>query len=395
MRILQVSPYDFPYPGGVTQHILNLERELRARGHEVTIMAPSTDNQVEEKFPQFVRIGSRVVPLPVNQSRARLTLSPTLVPRVRRFLRQERFDIVHLQEPLVPALPLTVLQYSTSVNVGTFHAARNSALFYRTTRPLIRRLQRRLHGKIAVSEAARELVFRSYKGDYRIIPNGIDVDFYGAPQPPASELQDGKLNIVFVGRLEKRKGLDYLLRAMSLVCQLRPQARLIVIGAFRPGQRRAYLRQIQQFGLRHVVFKGFVSDEEKRQYLQTADIYCWPALGGESQGITLLEAMAAGTPVVASDIPASRTMLTDQEAAILVPPKDHVALARALMRIADNPEKGRRMAEAGRQRALDFTWSTIANRVLAYYEELLNEDELGGSYWSADADLIRAGGSPS
>ena len=395
MRILQVSPYDFPYPGGVTQHILNLERELRARGHEVTIMAPSTDNQVEEKFPQFVRIGSRVVPLPVNQSRARLTLSPTLVPRVRRFLRHERFDIVHLQEPLVPALPLTVLQYSSSVNVGPFHAARNSALFYRTTRPLIRRLQRRLHGKIAVSEAARELVFRSYKGDYRIIPNGIDVDFYGAPQPPASELQDGKLNIVFVGRLEKRKGLDYLLRAMSLVCQLRPQARLIVIGAFRPGQRRAYLRQVQQYGLRHVVFKGFVSDEEKRQYLQTADIYCWPALGGESQGITLLEAMAAGTPVVASDIPASRTMLTDQEAAILVPPKDHVALARALMRIADNPEKGRRMAEAGRQRTLDFTWSTIADRVLAYYEELLNEEELGGAYWSADADLIRAGGSPS
>ena len=105
--------------------------------------------------------------------------------------------------------------------------------------------------------------------------------------------------------------------------------------------------------------------------------------------------MAAGTPVVASDIPASRTMLTDQEAAILVPPKDHVALARALMRIADNPEKGRRMAEAGRQRTLDFTWSTIADRVLAYYEELLNEEELGGAYWSADADLIRAGGSPS
>ena len=395
MRILQVSPYDFPYPGGVTQHILNLERELRARGHEVAIMAPSTDKQVEERFPGFVRMGSRVVPLPVNQSRARLTLSPQLLPRVRRYLRQQHFDIVHLQEPLVPALPLTVLQYSSSVNVGTFHAARNSAFFYRTTRPLIRRLQRRLHGKIAVSEAARELVFRSYKGAYRIIPNGIDVDFYGAPQPPPSDLQDGKLNIVFVGRLEKRKGLDYLLRAMSLVCQLRPQARLVVIGAFRPGQRRAYQRQVQQLGLRHVVFKGFVSDEEKRQYLQTADIYCWPALGGESQGIALLEAMAAGTPVVASDIPASRTMLTDQEAAILVPPKDHVALARALMRVAANPDKRQRMAEAGRRRARDFAWSTIADRVLAYYEELLNEDEIGETYWSADADLVRAGGSSS
>ena len=209
MRILQVSPYDFPYPGGVTQHILNLERELRARGHEVAIMAPSTDNQVEEKFPGFVRIGSRVVPLPVNQSRARLTLSPQLVPRVRRYLRQQHFDIVHLQEPLVPALPLTVLQYSTSVNVGTFHAARNSALFYRTTRPLIRRLQRRLHGKIAVSEAARELVFRSYKGAYRIIPNGIDVDFYGAPQPPAGELRDASDARDRGGRAQREPGGDH------------------------------------------------------------------------------------------------------------------------------------------------------------------------------------------
>ena len=395
MRILQISPYDFPYPGGVTQHILNLDRELRARGHDVAIMAPSTDDEVEERFPGFVRIGSRVVPLPVNQSRARLTLSPQLLPRVRRYLREQHFDIVHLQEPLIPALPLTVLRYSTSVNVGTFHAARNSAFFYRTTRPLIRRLQRRLHGKIAVSEAARELIFRSYKGAYRIIPNGIDVNFYGAPQPPASELLDGKLNIVFVGRLEKRKGLHYLLRAMALVCQLRPQARLVVIGAFRPAQRRAYQRQVQHLGLRHVVFKGFVSDEEKRQYLQTADIYCWPALGGESQGITLLEAMAAGTPVVASDIPASRTMLIDNEAAVLVPPKDHVALARALMRVAANPDKRQRMAEAGRQRARDFAWSTIADRVLAYYEELLNEEELGEAYWSPDADLVRAGGSTS
>ncbi len=391
MKILQVSPYDFPYPGGVTQHVINLDRELRARGHEVKIMAPSTADDVEARFPGFIRVGSRVVPLPMNQSRARLSLSPQLVLRVRRHLRREHFDVVHLQEPLVPALPLTVLQYSTAVNVGTFHAARNSALFYRTTRPLIRRLQRRLHGKIAVSEAARELVFRSYKGAYRIIPNGIDADFYGAPQPPAEDLADGKFNILFVGRLDKRKGLDYLLRAMALVQQMRPQVRLVVIGAFRPAQRRTYERQVRDLGLRGVVFKGFVSDEEKRRYLQAADVYCSPAIGGESQGIVLLEAMAAGTPVVASDIPGFRTVLVDRGAAILTPPKDSTALARALMRVADRPEKRRRMAEAGLHRAQDFAWSKIADRVTAYYEELLNEGEIGGAYWSSNADLLETG----
>ncbi len=391
MRILQVSPYDFPYPGGVTQHIINLDRELRTRGHEVQIMAPSTSNDAEEKFPGFMRVGSRVVPLPVNQSRARLTLSPRLLPRVRRFLDKNHFDIIHLHEPLLPALPLTVLRYSKTVNIGTFHAARNSALFYHTTRPLIRRLQRRLHGKITVSEAARELVFRSYKGAYRIIPNGIDVDFFSAIQPTTKEPSDGKFNILFVGRLEKRKGLDYLLRAMSLVCQMRPQARLTVIGAFSRNQYRAYRRQVQELGLPDVIFKGFVSEEEKRQHLQSADVYCSPALGGESQGIALLEAMASGTPVVASDIPGFRTVLIDDETAILVPPKDHVGLARALMRVSDNIDKRRRMARAGRTRALDFAWTSIADRVIDYYDELLNESEIGGQYWRSSPTLAGIG----
>ena len=390
MRILQVSPYDFPYPGGVTQHIINLDRELRARGHEVRIMAPSTSDGVEDRFPGFIRVGSRVVPLPVNQSRARLTLSPRLLPRVRRFLEQNHFDIIHLHEPLVPALPLTVLRYSKTVNVGTFHAARNSAFFYRTTRPLIRRLQQRLHGKITVSEAARELVFRSYKDAYRIIPNGIDVEFYGETQPPVKDLDDGKFNILFVGRLEKRKGLDYLLRAMSLICQMRPQARLTVIGAFGRNQYRSYQRHVQELGLPDVTFKGFVSEEEKRQHLQSADVYCSPALGGESQGVALLEAMAAGTPVVASDIPGFRTVLIDHEAAILVPPKDHVGLARGLMRVADNADKRRRMSVAGRKRALDFAWDSIADRVIDYYHELLNEGEIGGRYWKESPNLVGA-----
>ena len=349
MKILLVSPYDFPYPGGVSEHVINLSREFESRGHCVSIMAPSSLRDAEEQFPNFYRVGTRIVPLPVNQSTARLTLSPALLPRVRRFLDKHEFDVIHLHEALLPALPLTVLRYSRAVNVGTFHAARDSAFFYRTTRPLIRRLQRRLHGKIAVSEAARSLVSRTYEGEYRIIPNGINVDFYGQETEPFPQFARGTFNILFVGRLEKRKGLDHLLRAMALVQQMRPAARLIVVGGFRAPRLRAYRRQVDDLGLRNVHFAGFVSDDDKRRYLKSSHVLCAPAVGGESQGIVLLEAMAGGVPVVASDIPGFRSVLRDARGALLVPPRDHMALARALMRLIDNGVK-RRGLIAGRPR---------------------------------------------
>lgn len=382
MRILQVSPYDFPYPGGVTEHVLALDREFQALGHEVAIMAPSSADAPEKEIPNFYPVGRRIVPLPVNQSTARLTLSPTLLPRVRRILDMHNFDIIHLQEPLVPALPLTVLRYSNALNVGTFHAARKSAFVYYTTRPLVQRLQRKINGKIAVSQAARDLVFRSYRGEYRIIPNGIDVVFYGQQVKPLPQLDDGLFNILFVGRLDKRKGLSVLLQAMQLVQQLQPRTRLVLVGAFRPGQRRAYKRQADQLGLQNVVFAGYVSQKDKLRYLKSSHIFCSPALGGESQGVVLLEAMAAGLPVVASDIPGYRALLLDGEGALLVPPKDHAALARTLMRLIRNDSKREYLAEFGKKRSQAFAWPKIAARVMDYYEELLNEREIGGQYWT-------------
>lgn len=382
MRILQVSPYDFPYPGGVTEHVMALDREFRALGHEVAIMAPSSAETPEVQNPNFYRVGRRIVPLPVNQSTARLTLSPALLPRVRRILDERQFDVVHLQEPLVPALPLTVLRYSQALNVGTFHAARKSAFVYHTTRPLIRRLQRKLDGKIAVSQAARDLVYRSYRGEYRIIPNGIDVDFYGREIEPLPQLNDGFFNILFVGRFDKRKGLSVLLRAMQLVQQMQPRTRLVLVGAYRPRQRRIYQRKVDQLGLRNVVFTGYVSQEDKQRYLKSSHVFCSPALGGESQGVVLLEAMAAGLPVVASDIPGYRALLLDGEGALLVPPKDDAALARTLLRLMRNETKCAQMSEFGVRRAQAFAWPKIAARVVDYYEELLNEREIGGRYWA-------------
>ena len=208
------------------------------------------------------------------------------------------------------------------------------------------------------------------------------MDFYSEDVEPFPHLVDGMFNILFVGRLEKRKGLEHLLRAMALIQQLRPLTRLIVVGGFRPGRKRVFQRQVDELGLRNVMFEGFVSETDKRRYLKSSHAFCSPATGGESQGVVLLEAMAAGIAVVASDIPGYRSVLLDGEGALLIPPKDHVALARNLMRLIDNEQKRRQMTAFGLERARQFAWGKIAGRVLAYYDELVNESGIGGQFWT-------------
>ncbi|MGH2354862.1 MAG: glycosyltransferase family 4 protein, partial [Chloroflexota bacterium] len=210
MKIALVSPYDYPFPGGVTEHISHLYPRFRGEGHEVRILAPSSQADVESAQPDVYRLGKTIIPVPANQSIARLTLSLTLSRRVRQILGYERFDVIHLHEPLVPALPLTVLRLSKTANVATFHVTRDSYFGYLYAKPLLRRFMNKLHGRIAVSTTARDFVHHYFPGEYRIIPNGIDVEAYERPRPPFPELQDGKINLLFLGRLEKRKGLIYL-----------------------------------------------------------------------------------------------------------------------------------------------------------------------------------------
>ena len=214
MKIALVSAYDYPFPGGVTEHISHLDACFREEGHQVRILAPSSQRDVEATQSNVYRLGKTIIPVPANQSVARLTLSLTLSRRVKQILSAERFDVVHLHEPLVPALPLTVLRCSQTTNVATFHVARDSYFGYLYAKPLLKRFVSKLHGRIAVSAASREFVGHYFPGNYRIIPNGIDVEAYQRPLPPIPELQDGKINLLFVGRLEKRKGLIYLLKAL-------------------------------------------------------------------------------------------------------------------------------------------------------------------------------------
>lgn len=306
--------------------------------------------------------------IPASGSVARITFS-WLSSAVEEALERHRFDVVHLHEPLMPLLPYHFLRHSQAANIGTFHAARDGgSLLYWYTRPLTRRWFRRLEGKIAVSPAAAALISRYFRGYYNIIPNGIDLEFWGRRYDPIPELNDGKLNILFVGRPEKRKGLRYLLRAFIELRAVRSDVRLVVVGA---GDFRRYRKLMAE--VPDVVFAGYIPHEELPRYHASAHIFCAPNTGNESQGYVILEALAAGLPVVASNIPGFAGVITDGIDGVLVPPKDHRALAAALAELLDAPERRRELAEAARRRARAFSWEQIAVRVLDYYLRILDE----------------------
>jgi len=368
MKIALVSPYDFAYPGGVTSHISNLSRELIRTGHQVKILAPSSVPPDALLPDEVIRLG-RPVPVPSGGSVARLCLSLWLLPQVREILRREQFDIIHLHEPLAPFLPLLVLRLSTSVNVGTFHAFHGSTRVYFASRRLLRPSFQRLHGRIAVSPPALQFVSKYFPSEYRVIPNGIDVDRFAKEITPLPEFQDGKVNILFVGRLEKRKGLKYLLGAFGRLKWDHPNVRLIVVG---PGNldRDSY-RILGERNLQDVVFVGGVSQEMLPRYYRTADICCFPATGKESFGIVLLEAMAAGKPVVASDIDGYNGLVTHGVDGWLFKRKDEVALATALARLVESPDLRQEMGRRGIVKAQGYRWERVARQVMDYYEETL------------------------
>jgi len=364
VKIAMVSPYDFTWPGGVTAHVTQLARALGRSGHEVQVLAPHSPSRECQDADLLVPLG-RSVPLPSGGSIARVSLSWWLYPKVRALLQREQFDIIHLHEPMAPILPLCVLEFSHSVNVGTFHASYARQHLYRVTHPIIKRWQQRLHGNIAVSPAARRYVNNTFPGDYEIIPNGIDFNRFSGGVAPLPQYQDGKLNILFVGRLEKRKGLRYLLEAYGKLKWDLPNIRLIVVGPGNP-DKESY-RVISSHNLQDVDFVGRVSYEDLPRYYASADIFCSPATGAESFGIVLLEAMSAGKPVVASDIEGFRGIITDGEQGLLVQKKDSDALANALGALARDPELRRRLGSQGSRSAEDYRWEVVAGRVENYY----------------------------
>lgn len=369
LKIALVSPYDYAYPGGVTTHITQLHRQFSSLGHQVRIIAPSSAPQESLGNPDIIVCG-RPTLVPASGSIARIAISLRLSSQVKQILERERFDVVHLHEPLMPMLPLTMLRLSNTVNVGTFHAHRDRSLAYFYARRLLKRWFRRLDGKIAVSRPAMEFVGRYFPGYYNVIPNGINLDHFHPGVAPLPQFDDGKFNILFVGRFEKRKGLRYLVRAYAFLKAQIPESRLIIVGPD-GGLRQGYERSIQKAGLSDVVFAGFVSYEELPRYYRSAQVFCSPATGQESQGIVLLEALACGTPVVASNIEGFASVITDGEEGRLTPPKHERLLADALLELAGDPQRRLAMGRRAVASAEAYSWRRIAHKILSYYERLL------------------------
>lgn len=382
MKIALVSPYDFAYPGGVANHISSLEHHLTRMGHEVKVIAPAS--KVVTTFgDRFIPIG-RPRPIPTSGSIVRITLSLKLASTIKSVLAEEKFDIIHLHEPFAPMLCSAILRFSDALNIGTFHACdgRPGYNFYRLGRPIstimVKRRMRKLEGKIAVSKPAMQFADRYVPGYYNIIPNGVDAEHFSPDAAPIEEFCDGKQNILFVGRLERRKGLNYLLKAYQEIKGEIPNSRLIVVG---PGSRprKKHEKWVMKNGLQDVVFIGYASYTDLPRYYKTADVFCTPATSRESFGIVLLEAMAVGKPIVATNIAGYASVVTHNEDGFLVPPKSSRGLAQALSSLLKDESLRQQMGAKGRVTAERYNWKYVAQRVLDYYVKVYSENHRGKS----------------
>ena len=364
LKVGIVSPYGYPHPGGVNEHVRHTYDSMSEMGHDVWIIT-SKYGRERESEGHVIRLGTGWA-APANGSVGRVTLGLRFKRQAREILEAHQFDILHFHEPFVPFLSPTVLEASNTVNVGTFHAFGGFSPSYWIGSRFAGRLADLLHGRIAVSGAARHFTSRYFPGDYRIIPNGVDLERYARAQP-IEALRDGTLNILFVGRFEERKGLTHLLKAYHRLRKRHVDARLLVIGD--GPKRREYRRFVGLRGIRDVEWLGRVSDDEKVRYFASADIFCAPNTGQESFGIVLLEAMAAGVPIVASDIHGFKSVIQRNVQGFLVEPRNPRALAAALYALSRDADLRHEMGEAGRARAPEYSWDRVTEQIVDFYYE--------------------------
>ena len=356
-----MCPYSFDVPGGVQSHVLQLAEVMRERGHVVSVLAPSSPHV---ELPDYVVSGGKAVPIPYNGSVARLQFGPVSYARVRRWLREHDFDVLHLHEPTAPSLSLLALTVAEGPIVATFHTSTPRSRTLAAFEPVLRPLLEKVTARIAVSALARRVQVEHLGGDAVEIPNGVDTAFFADAEPLDGYPRQGG-TIGFVGRYtEPRKGMGVLLDALRLLAPELPSLRLLVVGR---GEVETLHRQAGPELVPRLDVLGQVDDETKARVLRSVDVYCAPNLGGESFGMILTEAMAAGTPVVASDLDAFRRVLDGGAAGELVPVGDAPALAAALERLLADPVRRSALAARANQVVAGYDWPVLARRVLEVY----------------------------
>lgn len=374
MRIGLVCPYTWDVPGGVGAHVRDLAETLIGMGHEVSVLAPA---DVQSSLPCYVVPAGRAVPVRYNGSVARLQFGPIAATRVRRWLREGRFDVLHVHEPVAPSVSLLACMLARGPIVATFHTSNQRSRSLAAAGGVLQPILERIVGRIAVSAAARQVQVEHLGGDAVEIPNGVAVARYAHARPlPGYPRPRGTVG--FIGRFdEPRKGMPILLEAMRLLSARRPGVQLLVVGR---GDDAELMTQLPIELRGHVVLLGQASDEMKARMLASVDVYCAPNLGGESFGVILLEAMAAGAPIVASDLPPFRTVLSggippvrpdDVLAGELFAAGDAAALAGSLAVLLASPQRRVELAARGRDVVAAYDWPVVARTIVQVYETVI------------------------
>jgi phosphatidylinositol alpha-mannosyltransferase len=361
MRIGMVCPYSLDVPGGVQSHVLQLAEVMLGRGHEVSVLAPASPDVA---LPDYVVSAGRAIPIPYNGSVSRLQFSPAVHGKVRRWLADGDFDVLHLHEPNAPSLSMWALRVAEGPIVATFHTSTTKSLTLTVFQSVLRPWHEKIVGRIAVSDLARRWQMEALGSDAVEIPNGVDVASFASAPRLDGYPRPGK-TVLFLGRYdETRKGIPVLLAALPTLVARFNGIEILIVGRGDEEELREQAGPLAG----HLRFLGQVDDATKAAAMRSADVYCAPHTGGESFGIVLVEAMAACTAVVASELDAFRRVLLDGKAGRLVAVDDAAALAEGLIEMLENDEVRRRYVETASDAVRRYDWSVVARQIMRVYD---------------------------
>ena len=364
MRIGIVCPYSWDIPGGVSAHVADLAETLIRMGHYVSVLAPA---EFDELLPDYVVSTGKPRAVKYNGSVARLSFGPIAARKVSKWIESGEFDVLHVHEPLAPSLSVLACWAAKGPIVATWHSSMDKSRMMLTLSKLAQTAMEKVSARIAVSEAARTTLIKHVDGDAVVIPNGVDVSAFRNAKPMFG-WPGANLSIVFLGRGdEPRKGLSVLVDAYPEIRRNHPNVRLLIAG---PGEPANTLNSLSREDRASVTVLGMIAPQDKASVLASGTIYVAPNTGGESFGIVLLEAMATGTPVVASDLEAFSRVLDHGKAGITFENENSADLARVVSDLLANPSKRAELSAQGKSRAAEFDWSVVAQRIVDVYESV-------------------------
>jgi phosphatidylinositol alpha-mannosyltransferase len=369
MKIGFVSPYAWDVPGGVQAHIRDLANFYARKGHQVSVLAPASDESAIKD--DFVVPAGRPVAIPYNGAVARVLFGPVAASRVRQWIATEDFDILHLHEPAIPSLSLLACSIAEGPMVGTFHVAAPRQKVAFAIAPVLEPIIEKLRARIAVSEVARETLTIHLDTDAVVIPNGISAHFFSDAEPNPDWKRPHTIG--FIGRFsEPRKGLGVLLEALPNIARIFPDVRILIAG---PGEGIEAMQSVNPALRNKLQFLGRIDDQQKASFLKSLDLYVAPNTGGESFGIILAEALAAGVPIVASDIPAFRYLLDEGRYGALFENENATSLSEKIIDLLRSQERRQELQKRGLEHAQRFDWSMVSDEIMNVYLHARAENE--------------------